>query len=507
MRRHLMILVICCISLVIYAQDNRGVAIVGGQENESRIALVIGNGNYQSSPLSNPLNDATDMAKALTQCQFDVTRLVNASRQEMHNAIRTFGNRINTGNSIGLFYYAGYGMQVDGENYLVPIGAEVFSEDEVEDECLKVSSVLRKMESAGNRLNIIILDACRDTPFGRSFRSSQHGLARMDAPTGSIISYATAPGKDAADSPGRNSLFTSMFLKHLSTPGLEIGSLFRRVRADVLAASDERQVPWESSSLIGEFYFLPDRDVKIQPKPEETSHKRNAFDEMVWVEGGTFMMGSNEGDDHEKPVHLVHLDGFYMDKYEVTVSRFRAFCNATGHKMPVQPDWSNSNHPVVYVTWHDANAYAKWAGKRLPTEAEWEYASREGGKDVRFGNGRDIADPNEINFKGSSEYKESYSVSGVYRKRTTSVGSFAPNALGLYDMSGNVWEWCSDWYAENYYQNHPSRKPQGPSSGSLRVLRGSAWNSVPRDLRCASRGGINPGSRYDIIGFRCVRTL
>jgi len=232
-----------------------------------------------------------------------------------------------------------------------------------------------------------------------------------------------------------------------------------------------------------------------------------ASNDMVFVPAGSFMMGSNEGDSDEKPIHHVYMDGFYMDKYEVTVAQFRAFCNETGRKMPDQPAWNEDDHPVVNVTWDDAAAYAEWAGKRLPTEAEWEYAAREGGKDVRFGNGKDIADPNEINFDGRSQYKKSYSISGVYCERTTPVASFAPNALGMYDMSGNVWEWCADWYDENYYKKSPERNPKGPSSGQLRVLRGGSWGSEPRGLRCADRYGYSPVNWYYFLGFRCVRTL
>jgi Caspase domain/Concanavalin A-like lectin/glucanases superfamily len=233
---------------------------------ERRIALVIGNGAYKSSPLANPVNDANDMAAALKNCNFKVMKSINASRREMRKAIRKFGIEINKG-AVGLFYYAGHGIQVDGENYLVPVNAAVYTEAEVEDECLKVSSVLRQMESAGNRLNIIILDACRDNPFGRSFRSSNMGLAKMDAPTGSILAYATAPGSVAADGTGGNGLYTSMLLKHIMEPNLTIERVFKRVRIDVVNASGKRQTPWEVSSLMGDFYFNAKRGIAIKKRP------------------------------------------------------------------------------------------------------------------------------------------------------------------------------------------------------------------------------------------------
>lgn len=233
---------------------------------DRRIALVIGNGAYKSSPLRNPVNDAEDMAVALEKCKFNVVKITDANRSEMRKAIRKFGNKLMRG-GVGLFYYAGHGIQVNGENYLVPIGTEVFAEDEIDDECLKVSSVLRKMETASNSLNIIILDACRDNPFGRSFRSGKSGLAKMDAPTGSILAYATAPGSVAADGTDRNGLYTSKLLKHMTTQGITIENLFKRVRVDVMHSSGKRQVPWESSSLTGNFYFYSERGITVAESP------------------------------------------------------------------------------------------------------------------------------------------------------------------------------------------------------------------------------------------------
>jgi hypothetical protein len=234
---------------------------------EKRVALIIANGAYKNAPLNNPVNDANDMAEALKQCDFTVMKTVNATRSQMRRAIRKFGNKIK-GGGVGLFYYAGHGIQVDGENYLIPIGAEVRTEDEVPDECLRVSSVLRKMHVAGNRLNIIMLDACRDNPFKRSFRSSRSGLAKMDAPTGSILAYATAPGSVASEGTGRNGLYTSKLLKYILQPDLEVEKLFKFVRIDVMNATGNRQVPWESSSLTGSFSFNTRRGIAVIKKPE-----------------------------------------------------------------------------------------------------------------------------------------------------------------------------------------------------------------------------------------------
>lgn len=167
---------------------------------------------------------------------------------------------------MGLFYYAGHGIQVKGRNYLIPIGAAIESESDVKYESVDAGRVLGKMEDAGNSLNVIILDACRNNPFGRSFRSSDKGLAKMDAPTGSILAYATSPGSVAADGQGRNGLYTSALLKHMMTPGLTIERMFKQIRIEVVGASGKKQVPWEASSLMGDFYFNAQRGIAVAPK-------------------------------------------------------------------------------------------------------------------------------------------------------------------------------------------------------------------------------------------------
>jgi TPR repeat protein len=219
-----------------------------------RTALVIGNAAYQSAPLRNPVNDASDMAAALRKLGFDVTLLKDATMQQMEGAVRDFGLKLRKG-GLGLFFFAGHGLQVAGENYLVPVNAVIQSEGDVKYGCLNAGLVLAKMEDAGNGPNVVILDACRNNPFARSFRSAEAGLARMDAPTGSIIAYATAPGKVAADGEGKNGLYTQHLLRHIATPGLSVTDLFMNVREAVVRDSARKQVPWENTSLIGRFSF------------------------------------------------------------------------------------------------------------------------------------------------------------------------------------------------------------------------------------------------------------
>ena len=275
MRRLLIILVACVLV---------SVPIVGDAAPERRVALVIGNSNYMDAPLRNPVNDATDMASVLKKLGFSVTLKTDANQRAMKESIRSFGRQLTNG-GVGLFYFAGHGIQYRGRNYLMPVHAEVNSEADVEYEAVDAGRVLAQMESAGNNLNIIILDACRNNPFARSFRSADKGLAKMDAPTGSILAYATAPGSVAADGHGRNGLYTEKLLKRMQTPGITVERMFKLVRKDVTRGSGKNQVPWESSSLMGDFYFItskakshkPDRGISIEGR--DAKKTPNAGDE------------------------------------------------------------------------------------------------------------------------------------------------------------------------------------------------------------------------------------
>jgi hypothetical protein len=239
-----------------------------------RLALVIGNSAYEMVPLKNPINDAQDMATALKNLDFSVILKKDADQRTMEDAIRYFGKQLKKG-GIGLFYFAGHGIQVEGRNYLIPVDARIESESDVKYEAIDSGRVLGKMEDAENQLNIVILDACRNNPYARAFRTHQRGLARMNAPTGSLIAYATAPGEVAADGPERNGIFTKHLIKHMATPNLSIEHLFKRVRIDVAKQTKGRQIPWEASSLMGDFYFNASKIAKEKQESELSSPAGN----------------------------------------------------------------------------------------------------------------------------------------------------------------------------------------------------------------------------------------
>ncbi len=222
--------------------------------NAQRFALVIGNSDYRDAPLSNPVNDARAIAAALKESGFTVMSRENTDQRGMLAALREFGDHLRAGGT-GLFYYAGHGMQIKGRNYLIPVGANIEREDEVAYSAVDAQAVLDKMEAAGNVANIMILDACRNNPFTRSMRSGQAGLAQMDAPVGTLVAYATSPGAVASDGAGANGLYTQHLLTAIREPGNKVEDVFKQVRANVRRDSAGKQVPWESTSLEGDFYF------------------------------------------------------------------------------------------------------------------------------------------------------------------------------------------------------------------------------------------------------------
>ncbi|GAB2858844.1 hypothetical protein GCM10027277_29160 [Pseudoduganella ginsengisoli] len=241
---------------------------------EQRLALVIGNSAYKSSPLINPINDARAMAIKLQQLGFTVIKKENASLEEMMSAVREFGNQLKNG-GVGLFYYAGHGIQAKGVNYLVPVDANIAREDELATRAYNANEVLEKMDTAKNRINLVVLDACRDNPFARSFRSGSRGLASMDStPKGTLVAYATSPGSTASDGSGGNGLYTAQLLAAMAEPGMKVEDVFKRVREGVQAESEGKQTPWEMSSITGNFYFNPTAEQQAQPVVSATQAPR-----------------------------------------------------------------------------------------------------------------------------------------------------------------------------------------------------------------------------------------
>ena len=245
-----------------------------------RVALVIGNTRYAEAPLKNPANDARAMGAALQKLGFNVDVKLEARRDEMVEAIRAYGSELGKRKSIGLFYYAGHGAQLAWRNYLIPVDVRIRNVSEMQSQALDVSALLKNLTLARNPMNVIILDACRDNPLGADVQVEQKGLSQIDAPPGTLLAYATAPGNVAADGAGENGLYTQHLLKEMLAPAEKIEDVFKRVRLNVRRQSQGQQIPWESTSLEEDFYFQPPRQLR---KATEQERDRKFEEELaIW---------------------------------------------------------------------------------------------------------------------------------------------------------------------------------------------------------------------------------
>jgi iron(II)-dependent oxidoreductase len=225
------------------------------------------------------------------------------------------------------------------------------------------------------------------------------------------------------------------------------------------------------------------------------SEREKSREGMIYIPGGEFIMGADGEEQNQGPAHLVRIEGFFIDSTEVTNADYRKFVEATGHLEPSY--WKDGslngpNQPVVGVSWFDAKAYAEWSGKRLPTEAEWEKASR-GNDGRKYPWGDMLEEYIHLNFDDNLG-------------RPADVGSYpgGRSPYGILDMAGNVWEWVNDWYAADYYSKSPNRNPPGPESGEYKVIRGGSWYSNRYFVRCAFRDYADPDSKTNDLGFRCA---
>lgn len=242
----------------VQAQDRRNLAVAPvateAAASDKRVALVIGNSQYQKGPLRNPVNDAADMAAKLRALGFDVVERTDIKTSQIGRTLREFRSRLTPG-SVALFFYAGHGLQIKGENYLPAVDADIEGEEDAPNQSIAVRQVMDIMEDAKTRLNLAFLDACRNNPYARSFRSGADGLARISAPSGTLISFATRPGSVAADGSGRNGLYTTHLLKAIETPNQPVELMLKQVTSGVKVASRGQQEPWMEGSIEGDFQF------------------------------------------------------------------------------------------------------------------------------------------------------------------------------------------------------------------------------------------------------------
>lgn len=295
-----------------------------------------------------------------------------------------------------------------------------------------------------------------------------------------------------------------------------------------ISRGNNKKITWEplkdSIEIVGDNIYF-----QIQGKVLGTSENL----EFVYVEGGEFEMGDifEEGSTDENYKHRVILSDFEISRFEITNYQYSTFLNKyksdivkggefDGEIMIIpcdggvkyfqgewKPDLGYEYLPVIGVTWYGANEFCTQYNYRLPTESEWEYCAREKGKDVRFGNGKNLADPKEINYNGALENNYPFYNSGINRQEAVNVGAFAPNNIGIFQMSGNVWEWCQDWFASNYYHRSDFENPTGPPFGVYKVIRGGSWYNSGFSNRVSERSFFPPHKANLDIGFRVVRKI
>lgn len=508
-----------------------------GAQTPKRVALLVGNAAYAGAPLANPVNDASDLAAALKARGFDTVVALNASRTDMTARIRSFVDKLEPG-AVALFYYAGHGMQVRGKNYIIPVDAKVQSEADVLDQGIEIDAVLQRLEMKSAAINLVILDACRNNPFTRSYGG---GLASIDAPKGTLIAFATSPGKVALDGKGRNGVYTKHLLAHLNAPGLKVEDVFKRVRIGVSEESQGQQVPWENTSLTGDFYFVaptgeaaaiaaPDSEVQrmqtamatrnkaelrryleLSPTGKLRTQVASAYESVIAGEPTRSAVEPSYQRDCPECPRMVGLAGSgpgtrAIGAFPVTVADYEQCVRAGACDRRDVAELGADKYPAINLSWHDAVKYTQWLSQRtkqkyrLPTEAEWVSAVEEG----RFvGEGKARQSVPFVECRSGNGYDRSAAIVSAFPWResacndgfpqTSPVGVFLPNSLGMYDWVGNVWQWtatCAD----------PKKQPC-----EKYVLKGGSWASPASALVPQAVLNAEPALAGSTMGFRVYR--
>ena len=584
------------ILLIVFAILIQTIALKA-QMGERRLALVIGNSDYQhvdDQPYAT--SDARLLASTLENLGFMVILHENLTYSELHQVFYDFG-RMQVHNDAVVLFYVGRGVNYQGKNYIVPTDAGLESPANLK-QLLPTSELYSYWHTSPQDVHVAFWDVSA-TGLARN-AWFQNGFVAENPQAGALIAYSSNAGEYSGSTDGRYGSYAKALGNQLLIHQ-DIQTLFTGVREEI-KASGSAQNPIEFSALSGKFYFKTNQfqtsavdnkskiyiieesdkpaiieltctfnanfyldgqnfgryekgsiytlanvapgehhlkmgdwqttillesgkiyrittgDVIEKPKPAEVD--RTGL-EMVHIPAGTFQMGSHRGDEDENPVHTVSLRPFYMSKYEITNEQYCRFlndirCPADGHINQImyigmadedvqieylsgffKPKDGKDNYPVVEVSWFGANAYARWAGGRLPTEAEWEYAASGGKQHNYVFSGSDNV--NEVAWYIDNAMGDDSFMNGGSRP----VGQKKPNEFGLHDMSGNVWEWCADWYSK--YTDQTANNPSGPAQGRFKVLRGGSWRFEVGRARVEYRYSRTPQYTNDDRGFRIVR--
>lgn len=484
MRTLTVCMVMICFMLPLYAQK--------------RIALVIGNSNYQNAPLTNPLEDSSSMAQALQELGFETMLIQDATRQEMQEAIKQLAKKGKRAEAL-LFYFAGHGIEYEGANYLLPVGIGATTQEKIPSHSVSLDYVLAQISYAQAKTNLIFLDSCRNNPLSTGIKNASRGLIVVQNPPAidSFIMFATAPGHIAADGNGAHSPFTESLLENLGEPHIEIEQLAKKIRQDVRAKTQNVQDPWATSNLSRSFFFVPQvgevpySNEKESPAPFVKNQHNGTYWLRVLIWGivltgivyCVFVFYRRFASSLVRIKGLGGLNDFYIARVPVTYKAWNTLVKGT-------TGLAQDSYPVNNVSWYDAvefcnelsqeekltpcytitNRYVQCDfaanGYRLPREQEWVLAA---------GNAR----PNKRRcWYGAN--------SGG---NTHPVRQKACNRNGLFDMQGNVYEWCND------------------DLGGTKVVKGGCYDSSLQSCMTTTHKSVSPDKRSKKIGFRVVRNV
>jgi len=489
------------------------VAAVG--QTPSRQAFLLINTEYQSvAPLTANTAALEELKGALAAAKFEVREERNFTQERLAKDLdKTLLSAVEAGDTL-LFYYFGYAIQANGDNFLVPVDFDPKKTDPVPFRARSLTGFMQLLDEKQIGLKMILIDSTSQAT-DLLQRATGPGLALPDMTDIREIAYLSSAAMNAVPVPltdAERGAFAKQVALLIRKPGTTLVDLLAGTQSQV-AAETKKLNPFYLTQSTQAFRFTeppPPPPVKVIPgKPADefiSKDRVNARDRQpyVYIPAGKFLMGCVPGDskceDHEKPQHEVTISkAFWMGESEAQVEAYQKFVETATpkRKMPKAPiehkNWSQGNFPMAGISPEDAEAFCKWAGGRLPTEAEWEYAAR-GGKanevvPMNAENARDKA--NFSGKQGNDRFAE-----------VAPVRQFDPNAFGLFDMSGNLWEFTADYYSKTYFTESGKVDPTGPATGKERVVRGGSWFSDPtQHLRISFR---NKGNGGNIVGFRCV---
>ncbi|MDQ6962352.1 MAG: SUMF1/EgtB/PvdO family nonheme iron enzyme [Mariprofundaceae bacterium] len=478
-----------------------------------RYALVITNDAYRVDPLKYALDDGRAVKERLEALGFKVSFYENLAKDKAEVALQTFSQQLTKG-SVALFFYSGHAMQVFGTNYLLsPFKRKMKSLERVPQDHLSLTKVVTLLDESQTALNIVLLDASRHAPTTRRLHRGLNGLAKVHASPKTLISFADDIGEIASDrSSATHSRYTEGLLAMLQAIDVPIGKALAQFHKILASSSKGKHAPWLSGAINSSFVLNPKtafeapapelvQAQKAPPKHGDTWVEPFVDMTFTYIEKGEFMMGSPESEENryrDEDLHRVSIEkGFWMATYEVTFDQYKKFTTTTSFTVPSNYHWGEGKRPVILVTWFHAVSFANWlsakTGKhyRLPTEAEWEYSARAGTK-TAFSFGETAENASVYAWNGSES-----------NAQTHPVGLKKANPWGLYDMHGNVWEWTSSLYHQEYNGSELMDHSLNIDFEE-RAVRGGSWYFLPKGMRSADRRLYSPKIHTPYIGFRLV---